>query len=65
MISNVLVNEISKTKNNIEYYFHTCNLNDYNSVPKGTKIVFLEGDKKNPIVFIHITHISMQYTKRL
>lgn len=64
MISNVLVNEISKTKNNTEYYFHTCNLSEYNSVPKGTKIVSWRGTK-NPTVFIHKTHISMQYTKRL
>lgn len=64
MIANVFVNEISKTKNNIEYYFHTCNLNEYNSVPRGTKIVSLRGTK-NPTVFIHTKHISMQYIKRL
>ena len=64
MIANVLVNEISKTKNNIEYYFHTCNLNEYNSVPRGTKIVSLRGTK-NSTVFIHTKHISMQYIKRL
>lgn len=56
MISNALVNEISKTKNNIEYYFHTSNLNDYNSVPKGTKIVFWRETKKI-LLFLFIQHI--------
>lgn len=57
MVSNVLKNEISKTKNNTEYYFHTCNLSEYNSVPKGTKIVSWRGTKKSYCFYSYNTYI--------